>query len=213
MSTTLIVVLLLQWVGLIALAVILYATVRQVGILHQRVGPAGALQISNAVKVGEKSPEFRLDSMGGGEVTLGAASVDGRSSLVMFVALDCPVCAKLMPAIKAISKKENRWLDVVFASEGDMNRQLEYYRENELEGFPFVLSPELGMTYEVGNLPYGVVLDENGHVASQGLCNTREHIESLLEAKHSGIPTIQDYLDLDFDSEDQSGVINFEKRA
>ena len=79
MSTTLTVVLLLQWVGLIALAVILYATVRQVGILHQRVGPAGALQISNAVKVGEKSPEFRLDSMGGGEVTLGAASADGRS--------------------------------------------------------------------------------------------------------------------------------------
>lgn len=213
MSTTLMVVLFLQWVGLIALAVILYATVRQVGILHQRVGPAGALQISNAVKVGEKSPEFQLESLGGGEITLGVASVDSRSSLVMFVALDCPVCAKLMPAIKAIAKNESQWLDVVFASDGDMIRQLEYYRDNGLDDFPFVLSPELGMTYEVGKLPYGVVLDENGYVASQGLCNTREHIESLLEAKHSGIPTIQDYLDPDFDSEEKSGVINFEKRA
>ena len=213
MSTTLMVVLFLQWVGLIALAVILYATVRQVGILHQRVGPAGALQISNAVKVGEKSPEFQLESLGGGEITLGVASVDGRSSLLMFVALDCPVCAKLMPAIKAIAKNESQWLDVVFASEGDMIRQLEYYRDNGLDDFPFVLSPELGMTYEVGKLPYGVILDENGYVASQGLCNTREHIESLLEAKHSGIPTIQDYLDPDFDSEEKSGVINFEKRA
>ena len=213
MSTTLIVVLFLQWGGLITLAVILYATVRQVGILHQRVGPAGALQISNAVKVGEKSPEFQLESLGGGEVTLGAVSAAGRSSLVMFVALDCPVCRKLMPAIKAISKREGRWLDVVFASEGDMIRQLEYYRDNKLEDFPFVLSPELGMTYEVGKLPYGVVLDENGFVASQGLCNTREHIESLLEAKHSGIPTIQDYLDSEFDSEDENGVVTFEKRA
>jgi hypothetical protein len=43
-------------------------------------------------------------------------------------------------------------------------------------------------------LPYAVLLDEEGRVASLGLINSREHLESLFEAKEHGVASIQDYL-------------------
>jgi len=40
-----------------------------------------------------------------------------------------------------------------------------------------------------------VLLDEHGVMVAQGLCNTREHIESLFEAKRLGVGSIQDYIE------------------
>jgi len=46
----------------------------------------------------------------------------------------------------------------------------------------------------VSKLPYAVLLDEAGRVASLGLVNSREHLESLFEAKERGVASIQDFL-------------------
>jgi hypothetical protein len=39
-----------------------------------------------------------------------------------------------------------------------------------------------------------VLLDAAGTVRSRGLVNTREHLESLFEAKERGVASIQDFL-------------------
>jgi len=57
-----------------------------------------------------------------------------------------------------------------------------------------VLSADVGMTYKVGKLPYAVLIDEAGVIRAKGLINTREHLESLVEAKRMGVPSIQQYL-------------------
>ena len=57
-----------------------------------------------------------------------------------------------------------------------------------------VLSSELGMTYRVSKLPYAVLIDEEGRIRAKGLVNTREHLESIIEAKQMGVASIQDYL-------------------
>ena len=51
------------------------------------------------------------------------------------------------------------------------------------------------MTYEIGKLPYGVLIDEQGVIAAQGLTNSREHVESLFEAKRLGVSSIQEFLE------------------
>jgi methylamine dehydrogenase accessory protein MauD len=51
------------------------------------------------------------------------------------------------------------------------------------------------MTYQVGKLPYAVLIDEAGIVRAKGLVNSREHLESLLVAKETGYASIQEYLD------------------
>lgn len=194
MEPTIIMALIVQWVLLLGLGLVVFALARQVGVLHQRIGPAGALMISKAVKVGERSRQFKLHSLEGVETLIGAVDAAGRSTLVMFVAPDCPVCASLLPALKSIGKQEAQWLRLVFASDGEPEQHRAFRREKGLEDFPYVLSTELGMSFEIGKLPYGVLLDANGILTAQGLCNSREHIESLFEAKRLGVASLQEYL-------------------
>ena len=59
MNTPLIVILSLQSIMMIGLSVLVLAVIRQIGMLHQRVAPAGALTISQGVKPGERAPELR----------------------------------------------------------------------------------------------------------------------------------------------------------
>jgi methylamine dehydrogenase accessory protein MauD len=64
----------------------------------------------------------------------------------------------------------------------------------KLEKYPYIVSLELGMKFEVGKLPYAVLIDSEGVLRSKGLVNSREHLESLVLAMQSGYESIQDYL-------------------
>lgn len=195
MTTSVAILLAIMGAAILSLAVVVFALARQIGVLHQRIGPAGALALSKRVQVGEKSPEFQLDTLDGEPIVIGAPSPDGRSTLITFLTPNCPVCARLLPALKSIARAESSWLRLVFASDGNPEQHREFRRKNRLEDTTYVLSPELGMTYEIGKLPYGVLLDENGVVAAQGLTNSREHVESLFEAKRLGVGSIQEFLE------------------
>ena len=50
-----------------------------------------------------------------------------------------------------------------------------------------MLSADLGMTYRVSRLPYAVLIDERGVIRAKGLINSREHLESLFNAKELGV--------------------------
>lgn len=194
MTTSLLAVLILQWVVILGLAAVVLALVRQVGLLHQRIAPAGALMISEGIKVGQAAPELVLQTLDGKELTLGRNPASGQSTLIMFVAPDCPVCAKLIPALTSIARQESSWLRVIFASDGKSSDHVAFRREKGLQAFPYVVSTELGMTFQVAKLPYGVLLDENGVLVSQGLTNNREHVESLFEAQRLKTATLQEFL-------------------
>ena len=81
----------------------------------------------------------------------------------------------------------------MLASDGDAAEQRAFIDEYELGSFTYILSTNLGMTYEVGKLPYAVLLDEAGVIRAKGLVNSREHLESLFEAKERGVATVQEY--------------------
>jgi len=185
----------LSWIAVVALMLVTYALLRQVGLLHERMGPVGALTTASGVKPGEASPRFMLPSLTGGSHTIGEPSVTGRSTLLFFVSPDCPICKELLPVIRAVRAREARWLDVVLASDGEREAQKAYILRQGLDDFPYLLSAELGLAFGVNKLPYAVLLDENAIVVTHGLTNTREHIESLFEAKHRGVASIQDYLE------------------
>ena len=57
-----------------------------------------------------------------------------------------------------------------------------------------MLSESLGIHYGVSKLPFALLIDRHGVLAGKGLVNTREHLESLIEARETGIPTLQDYM-------------------
>ncbi|HUY17703.1 MAG TPA: methylamine dehydrogenase accessory protein MauD [Candidatus Binataceae bacterium] len=188
---------LVLWALVLALAIMVLALVRQIGVLHERITPMGALTLDRGPKEGEPAPIFELpDLLGRGAVKIGGAREGGRSLLVMFVAPGCPVCKKLLPIIRSVARSEADWLETVLASDGDLEEQRRFVKNYRLDDFPYLLSGELGMTYRIGKLPYGVLIDGAGVLRAKGLINTREHLESLMEAKQMGVASIQEYLKL-----------------
>jgi len=182
----------LLWVLVLAVIVALWALARQIGILYERVAPMGALMTDAGPKLGEAAPRFDLPALNGSTVAIGGQR--GKSLLVFFLSPSCPVCKKLLPVLKSASQAEREWLDVVLASDGESTQHLSFYGEAKLQQFPYVLSADLGMTYRVSRLPYAVLIDERGTIRAKGLVNSREHLESLFNAKELGVGSVQDYL-------------------
>ncbi len=84
---------------------------------------------------------------------------------------------------------------LVFASDGEKIEQHEAYaRDLNLDDYHYVISEGLGMAYEVSKLPFALLIGGDGILHSKGLVNTREHLESLVEAMDSGVATLQDYM-------------------
>lgn len=181
------------WVAVIALGLVAVALARQVGILYERIAPAGALVIDRGPGVGTRAPLFELRDLLGRTVKLGGVRADDRDTVLLFVSPTCPMCKKLLPIARSILRAE-RAAALVLASDGDEAEQRAFIERERLEEFPFVLSRELGMSYQVGKLPYAVLIDAEGVIRAKGLVNTREHFESLFEARDQGVASLQDYL-------------------
>jgi methylamine dehydrogenase accessory protein MauD len=181
------------WMGLLILGTVCMALARQIGVLHQRIAPAGALSLRQPLKPGDSTPEMTLTTLAGSAVKIGGVR-DGRSQLLLFVSPDCTVCEALLPAVRSTQNAERQWLDIILASDGASDRHAQFVQEKDLEKFPYVVSEHLGRSYAVAKLPYAVLIDEAGKLSSSGLVNTREHLESLFVAKETGVSNIQQYL-------------------
>jgi methylamine dehydrogenase accessory protein MauD len=179
----------------LALAVVVFALARQIGVLHERVAPLGALMTDHAVDVGQAAPVLEVADLAGDKLRLGGARADGRSQLLLFVSPTCPMCKKLLAVAKSFVKSERSHLWLALVGDGERSEQEKFVRDQKLQALPYVVSPVVGMTYQVGKLPYAVLIDEAGVVRAKGLVNSREHLESLLVAKETGYASIQQYLD------------------
>lgn len=180
------------WIGFIAMVVINLALARQIGVLYERVAPAGALMMNQNLKVDDNAPEMAVPTLDGQVVEVG--KVEDKSQLVFFLSPDCPVCNELTPVLKSAARAESDWMDVILASDGPEQDHKGYVERKGLQGFPYVVSEILGKTYGVAKLPYAVLIDEKGKIASMGIINSREHLESLFEAKERKVASIQDYM-------------------
>lgn len=183
----------LQWLVIAAMALVMVGLFRQIGLLHERLGPVGALTLSGGAGVGEQAPAFELPSLTGDALTIGGTAQDGRSTLLFFLSPTCPVCKSMLPVLLSIARENAATTRLVFASDGDEPAQMKMILQERLSDYPFVLSTDLGRAHGVGKLPYAVLLGPDGTIAAKGLVNNREHVESLFEAQRTGIPSLQDY--------------------
>lgn len=180
------------WVLVLVLAVVVFALARQIGVLYERVAPAGALMINQQIKVGDAAPEVAVAATNGRQFTVG--QVAGAGQLLFFLSPDCPICKSLLPVLKTLLRSEKA-VEIILMSDGDDVAEHELFVEQEsLQQFDYVISEMAGRSYGVGKLPYGVLIDGRGVIASLGIVNTREHLESLFEAKALGVASIQEYL-------------------
>ncbi len=168
-----------------------FALARQIGILHTRLSPAGALMTTAGPKVGEAAPVLSMVDIKENPVTIGGSAK--LAQLILFVSPTCPICKDLVPM--AVSMAGSERLSLVFGSDGGQPaKHQDYIQRMGIEKYPYIVSLELGLKFEVSKLPYAVLIDERGIMRSKGLVNSREHLESLVFAMQSGYESIQDYL-------------------
>jgi hypothetical protein len=143
-----------QWVLLIVLCVVVVALARQVGTLHLRLGPRGALEIdTEGPALGEVLPARPARAAAGGSVVVGGP---GERRLVLFSSPTCIVCREVAPAVPAAARA------------GDL--------------VPIVLhDQETERAFEVPGTPYALVLDELGVVRAKGTVNSLEQLEGLVD--------------------------------
>jgi methylamine dehydrogenase accessory protein MauD len=181
------------WIVVLALLAVVFALTRQLGVLHERIAPVGALMLNRGLTVGERAPAVDAADLAGATVRIGEPRTDGKSTLLLFVSPTCPVCKSLLPVVKSSGRQERDWLSIILASDGNPAEHRQYVESNGLDGVPYVISAPLGMTYQVSRLPFAALIDEAGVLRARGLVNSREHLESLFEAKRLGVSSLQEY--------------------
>jgi methylamine dehydrogenase accessory protein MauD len=192
MLTVLIVSQILSWIVILGLGVALLALARQVGVLHVRLAPAGALLTGKGPVVGEAAPVLDVTTIDDAPLTIGKALAKGRMQLLLFVSPSCPLCKDLIPIARNFARAEK--LDIVFVGDDAPEEQRAMIARLDMAGLPFVNGPIVGRTFHVDRLPHAVLIGDSGTVLSKGLVNSREHLESLVTAHEMGVVSVQDYL-------------------
>jgi methylamine dehydrogenase accessory protein MauD len=182
----------LLWIVVICLSLAVLALARQVGVLHERVAPVGALFGAAGPGVGEPAPRLEVHDLAGNTVTVGRKLAPGHALLLLFVSQVCPICKKLIPIALDFARSER--IEVLFVGDADASEQRKLIGQFGIAENRFVNGPDIGMAYRVDKLPYAVLLDDAGVIAAKGLVNSREHFESLIAAKETGFSSIQSYL-------------------
>jgi len=143
-----------QWVMVLILAVVVVALARQIGTLHLRLGPRGALEVdTEGPALGEAPPPLPGIDATGARVLVGGP---GPARLILFSSPTCSICREVAPGIGAA------------ASAGRM--------------VPVVLhDPELERVYDVPGTPFVLVMDELGIVRAKGTVNNLEQVEGLVD--------------------------------
>lgn len=192
MLTALMVSQILLFILVVGLAVAGVALARQVGILHERVAPVGALTPRQGPAVNEIAPQLTLPTLAGDSITIGGILAAGANRLLLFVSPQCPICKKLIPIAKRMARSDK--LELIFAGDGDPVQLKEMVEAMDIAAHPFVNSRELGMAFGVDKLPHAVLLSAQGVIYARGLVNSREHLESMVVARDLGVASVQEYL-------------------
>ncbi len=185
----------LLWGAIPILGALVFVLVRQVGLLHERVGPVGALGIARAAAAGTPVPDLRITALDGTIVEPGAPRTDGRSRLFLFVSPSCPVCHVLLAVVRSIERDEADWLDVFYVSDGPDDAHAQFAARHRLSPARYLLSEALGRALGISRLPHAVLVAPDGTISAMGLVNNREHVESLFEAQARGVASLQEYLE------------------
>ena len=107
------------WVCVVVLSFVVFGLVRQIGVLHERVAPVGALAAATPLEVGEPAPVLDVMTIDGENLDVGRAREDGASTLLFFLSPSCPVCKTLLPTLLRIAGEEGSKLRLVLASDGN----------------------------------------------------------------------------------------------
>lgn len=144
------------------LAVVVLVLARQIGVLHERTAPAGALlQRAGEVKRIDLA-ELQVENLVGETLNLQRMS-SGQGLSLLFVGPDCPVCRSLLPHFEPNFAD----LTTVCCWVGNAQpkaEQMLYADRHGLDKARYLVTPQLGINLQVMQIPTLVIVDTDGNV-------------------------------------------------
>jgi hypothetical protein len=146
------------WLLVVVLAVVVVALARQVGTLHLRLGPRGALEMDDeGPMLGQTPPPAPARTDSGSTVMLGGP---GPARVILFSSPTCGVCREVAPALGPAAAAVRYSAQILHDADAER-------------------------AWSVPGTPFAVVLDDAGVVRAKGTVNNLEQIEGLLDtARH-----------------------------
>ncbi|MGH2749895.1 MAG: hypothetical protein ACRDK3_03330 [Actinomycetota bacterium] len=164
------------WILVVVLCVVVVALARQIGILHLRLGPRGALELdTEGPALGEGRPPLQTRDLDGQPVTVGGR---GAEQFLLFVSPGCAVCEQVLPSVGAVAEATGKH-PIVLTDVDETETRLAF--RHKRTAAPIVASVESFKNYEVPGTPYVVVLDAHGVVQAKGTVNNLEQMEGLID--------------------------------
>jgi methylamine dehydrogenase accessory protein MauD len=165
------------WLVVVLLCVIVVALARQIGTLHLRLGPRGALEMdAEGPPLGEAPPPIEAVALGGERTAIGGPG-DGR--LLLFVSPGCLVCESVLPGLEPVAAAAGMTPIVIVELDPEEARVAFSPRSARV---PVIAGVEVVRAYDVPGTPYVVVLDAGGVVRAKGTPNSLEEMEGLVDS-------------------------------
>lgn len=177
------------WLLVVALAVVVVALARQIGTLHLRLGPRGALEMDDeGPPLGTSLPEMTAPDLSGESRSVGGP---GEPQLLLFASPGCMVCKQVLPSVPVIADYGH--LTPYVLTDVDVEEARLAYRDEQL-GAPVLAASHIATSYDVPGTPYVIVIDRMGVVRAKGTVNNLEQMEGLIETAmdRSSIPPGED---------------------
>lgn len=164
------------WLLLLLVVLSVIVLFRQLGVLHLRFGPRGALSTEEGPELHVLAPVIDSVDTSGRARHLGGP---GRPTTLVFVSPQCSICEDLLPAIRAVYRSIPRDSQLMVVSTGNDEISASYARR--LKPVPVLADPSVAEVFQVAATPFAVHLDSGGLVARKGVVNTREQLESVAD--------------------------------
>lgn len=162
------------WLLVLVLSLVVVSLARQIGTLHLRLAPRGALEVdAEGPNLGEASEPVVVRAPGGELVAVGGP---GDPQLLLFVSPGCSLCRDVLPALP-VAARTGGMMPIVISDSDAMHPAAP-------AGVPGVVAPEVARAYGVPGTPYAVALDAIGIVRAKGLVNNLEQLEGLVDTAH-----------------------------
>jgi methylamine dehydrogenase accessory protein MauD len=162
------------WALVVALALLTLALARQIGTLHLRLGPRGALELDEEGPPLEEAPEpVDVRDLDGRQFTVGGP---GEPQLLLFVSPGCPVCREVLPSLP-VAARVGGMLPLVVSDAEEPQDAI----PDVGTSVPVVLGHAVARAYGVPGTPYAVALDRLGVVRAKGTINNLEQLEGLVD--------------------------------
>src|SRR6266853_529720 len=135
----------LVWIVIALLALAVLALARQVGVLHERIAPVGALAMGRGPQPGEAAPKMVARTLDDGVLHIGGPLQARAMQPLFFVSPTCPVCKSWLPTAKIFAETEA--IDLVLVGDGDAAEHRKMATRFGISYERFVNSTEVGRAF------------------------------------------------------------------